>query len=51
MPCRPERSMDPAQNIKPWPREHPRIERLEDGGPKESGNQREICSYDHERWR
>ena len=25
--------MDPAQNIKPWPSEHPRIERLGDGRP------------------
>ena len=30
---------------------HPHIEWLGDGGPKGSGNQREICSYDHERWR
>ena len=51
MPCRPERSMDPAQNIKPWPREHPRIERLGDGGPTGKRKPAGICSHDHERWR
>jgi hypothetical protein len=43
--------MDPEQNTKAWPIEHSHIERRGDGGLKESGNQREICSYDHERWR